>query len=759
MASRSRLSSPLSRFSALAVLVGALSASRAASASGVEVDVQLASLSRSPIARAEQALRRVLTTEAANSLVVLSQEDLPSGTITRFEQRHGGYRVLGHGASVRESKATKRAVVQMSVATEFSRAQFAPVDRATAVRAAHVSDASRTELVWWNGNRGEALELTWEVLSPLTFDQGVPVSYRTFVDASTGEVRWRENRVKFMDKASVYPQNPVTTKATEVLSLSIPSQGGILQNDTLQAFNCIDKKSLKPVSFGGFNVNLHVCDVAPTATADNNGDFVFTPVDDKSDASKGDTFAEVSIYFHAAKAYGFFRELDGRPDAQVVASKPFSAVANLQVPAGVFEGDLNKAADVNIPLEPYSNAFFSPGGAGDPFASVFGIGQGTMWFGQGPERDYAYDADVVYHEFTHAVVDKTLELGAYTLDEQGLSAAPGGMNEGLADYFSSAIIGDPNVGEYASKDLSQNEGVIRTLDNTDTCPSGVSGEVHLDSTLFSGGLWSARASLPENQRRDFDRSLYRTMMANPGKFDLSYAELATLFTKGLKVDLPAGATALEAAMTKRGVFPKCARSLTYTDKPIGGALQYYAVGKQSINLALVPGVMSFSRTLSEKTGRKLQVKFTAKSLGGGGGVPGSGSSTPFTPVVLLKYDGAIAWSFGGKNASPNADVQQTGTASGGDVTFDLPDEVKTVSVQIANSGSADGVYGQVELIEVLPTAVPPAKVPTTTVPTVDGGGLGGGACSAAAPKSSTAGLAASLAGLALVLFARRRRSS
>ena len=47
-----------------------------------------------------------------------------------------------------------------------------------------------------------------------------------------------------------------------------------------------------------------------------------------------------------------------------------------------------------------------------------------MWFGQGPRHDYAYDGDVVYHEFTHAVVDATIQLPSAI-------NAPGAMNEGL----------------------------------------------------------------------------------------------------------------------------------------------------------------------------------------------------------------------------------------------------------------------------------------------------------------------------------------
>ena len=69
-------------------------------------------------------------------------------------------------------------------------------------------------------------------------------------------------------------------------------------------------------------------------------------------------------------------------------------------------------------------------------------------------RDYSYDGDVIYHEFTHGVVDDTIKLQSFHVDRYGVIDAPGAMNEGLADYFSSALAGDPDVGEYASGDIS-----------------------------------------------------------------------------------------------------------------------------------------------------------------------------------------------------------------------------------------------------------------------------------------------------------------
>src|SRR5258706_3140612 len=118
------------------------------------------------------------------------------------------------------------------------------------------------------------------------------------------------------------------------------------------------------------------------------------------------------MYHDVSKLYSFVRTLQGDPAAHVVVDKPLPTITNLRVRAGFSSFDLQKIADPNLALEPFQNAFFSPagGGLGQIFETLFGFKSGGMFFGQGPVHDYSYDGDVVYHEFTHAVVDKTLQL-------------------------------------------------------------------------------------------------------------------------------------------------------------------------------------------------------------------------------------------------------------------------------------------------------------------------------------------------------------
>ncbi|MBX3229678.1 MAG: hypothetical protein KIT84_05025 [Labilithrix sp.] len=619
-------------------------------------------------------------------------------TVVRYAQTHEGLPVIGRGSMTRYAKtgapiASRDAIVNVLPSTTPT---LTPRDAAK-IALARPDEAHL--VIWPTFDRGARLAYAVVPRIPA----GVPAAPRVIVDAQTGEVLEARDLLVFANEAKVYRSNP--TKSPEVVTetFAMAPVGGVLTNPFLVAHNCIDKKSVKALSFGGFDVDVHVCDLEQVAKADRNGDFLYEPSDAPgSAAARSDAFSEVSIYHHATKAYAFFRDLQGDPGAQVVVDEQLRLIANLQVPKGIFQGDLASAADPNKPLETFQNAFYSPaaGGLGGVFAQLYGFDSGALWFGQGPKRDYAYDGDVVYHELTHAVVEHSLGLGVWHVDEHGAIDAPGAMNEGLADYFSSAITGDPDVGEYAASDFGSTTGVIRTLANKDKC-TNVVGEVHVDSTLFSGGLWEARESLPARDRATFDKAIYKAMRANPGQADVGFEDVVALFLAVLKTDFPAGETALAKTMKDRGVLVDgkgCDRVLAWAGKPIASPqrrLGFIAPGKQSVSVnGLAPGVVQIKAKVPAGA-TKLKVSFTARAGGAGPANPLGGQATPFAPVVLLKVGGAIAWSANGHDA----DAKATAKPAPGDAvaTFTLPEKTGDTYVQIANNGDSDGAYDDLAL--------------------------------------------------------------
>lgn len=710
----------------------------------------------------------------AASLVATSTDRFADGdAIVVFAQVHrvGGaiVPVIGRGVAVRLSSRAERVTtaVDLEDVLPSTVAPALAAPRAAAIastRSAIGASAADAHLVVWPTRDGAA-RLAYAVLPDVP--AGIPTRPRVIVDAETGAVLEARETLVFANQAQVYRFNPTKTPNLETVDLPIAPVDTTLTNPFVRSTNCIDEKSVRPVSFFGINTKVHVCDLVQTASANASGDWIYPPEDTPgTPEARKDPFSEVSMYYHATKAYEFFRGLAGDAAAQVTVDKPLPVVANLQIPAGIASFDMQAAADPNKPLDPFQNAFFSPagGGLGQIFQQLYGVKSGALWFGQGPTRDYSYDGDVVYHEFTHAVVDKTLRLGAWHVDARGAIDAPGAMNEALADYFSSAITGDPDVGEYASKDISQNLGVIRTLANDDKCPAKIAGEVHFDSTLFSGGLWQARSSLAEGDRTKFDAALYKAMRLSAGDGDLGYEDLTKLFMTVLGTDLPAGAKALETAMTSRGVLPACERILEAGGAPVAapesGMGGFVAPGTQSVSIGgIAPGIVQIHAKFA-KPAAQATVTFTEKKQAGGGAALG-GQATPFTPMVLAKFGKAITWTSNAKKPN-DADVQVAAkTGARWTATFDVPEGATDVYVQIANKGESDGIYDAIA-VDLTPRSVDPTAppedpaAPPTTEPSSDSG------CGCSTPGRSTTGAGAlslaALAAAAAVAGMRRRRS-
>jgi len=125
--------------------------------------------------------------------------------------------------------------------------------------------------------------LAWVVLPQVP--AGFPTAPRVIVDAQTGAVIEARDLVVFANKVQIYDTNPIASPTLGARDLPIlrNDMAGHLAGDWVQSNNCIDKKTTKNVSFGGFTLPMHVCDLVQTATPDVNGDYVFTPNDTPND--------------------------------------------------------------------------------------------------------------------------------------------------------------------------------------------------------------------------------------------------------------------------------------------------------------------------------------------------------------------------------------------------------------------------------------------------------------------------------------------
>lgn len=708
--------------------------------------------------------------------------------IVKLPQMHAGLPVMNRSATVTFGPDGVANIVAAKLADGLPSDVTPSVDAVTAAaaatqRAGVVADPKSAQLVIWPSGDGD--RLAWHFYTP---SFGLPYAPVTVVDAKMGGVIAHYNAAVSLHQAEVFPSNPVKSPQLTSVTLPLPDGATMLTDELVTAKNCVDTKMTKQLMIPGVPIplNIHVCELQQKAIADAVSlDFGDKPA---ADTAPEDAFAELHIYHHTRAAYDYFRAFD--PSFKV-QDGPIDAVANLMLPAGIMEGDIAKAGDPNVPFEPFQNAFFAPASPGGGFSlqSIFGITGAAMMFGQGPNKDYAYDADVIYHEFTHAAVNATVAfVGTAHRDKYGLSMSPGAMNEGISDYFAAAITGDPDVGEYAVLDYDPSGKAIRSLAGPDACPSHIGGQVHNDASLFSAGLWDLRIKLPPASQSDLDLAVYAAMVAAPSG-DLGYEDFAKLIVAEVQKAPGLGsaiATQLEAAFTSRGVLPECARILDYKGEVMqgpmaagGGVTIWWGLSKSAASLGnnslgYAPGIIQVRVPIPDNT-ESITVDFRGRTVSSQGGL--GGPMGDFTPSVLVRVsEEPITFTYSPFATTPDVvkiDPESSGEDNQGFTMYsakaDIMPGAKMAYVMIVNTADADGAFTDLAFTMTQSAGVGGAGGQA-------GAGVGGGggsganpvgpvisddsSCGCVVPGSSNAPIGFSLVSLAALglLFGRRRRS-
>ena len=330
----------------------------------------------------------------------------------------------------------------------------------------------------------------WLVDLPLN---PLPLTLRAVVHAGTGRTTGWTRLDRSLNRAEVYETNPVTSDLADVELPWLLPDSEVLEGLYADVARC--------------RVRDGECRQRRTALADADGDFRYPPDDD--DGSLQDPFAEVSAYWHVNRIRGVFREL----------GLPLEALPGLQVWVNLADMD---------------NAAYSPA-------------EPMLLLGQG-ERDFAYDGDIVYHEYTHGVVSVTAELQSVSGgDEQVFDYLPGALNEGLADQFSTALSGNPRLGEYAGG--YGLDGEVRTMEGDARCPDDQIGEEHQDSQPWAQALWEVLGTLGQERFFTLSWSVLTTLLPDSGP-----ADAAVVLQLLAEEELPAAdATAIAAALEGHGL--------------------------------------------------------------------------------------------------------------------------------------------------------------------------------------------------------------
>ena len=250
-----------------------------------------------------------------------------------------------------------------------------------------------------------------------------------FVDAVSGEVIDSYNAMRFVKgKGSIYNANPKRDD-NEVVTAEL-----------------FDLKGDRTLSGTYFKVEN---DQGPEAIAPSDAqEFIYAP--------DNTHFDESMVYYHLSRVGEFFRNLG------------YDSHVN-PMPAHVHVAD----PDTGNPN--YDNAYYSSS-------------QNAMYLGHGEVfNDFAKEEAVIYHEYTHSVIDAAQPVMA--------TNEAGALHEGYADYFACSITNDPEIGEFVV--AKTGERYLRNLRNQKTYQDFTGTDVHADGEIWGVTCWKIREALGE----------------------------------------------------------------------------------------------------------------------------------------------------------------------------------------------------------------------------------------------------------------------
>jgi hypothetical protein len=153
----------------------------------------------------------------------------------------------------------------------------------------------------------------------------------------------------------------------------------------------------------------------------------------------------------------------------------------------------NNIYNAQIDIDAYNNEE----GAHNAFYQSTGGGRGWLGFGNGAP-DAAEDAELIFHEHFHALIDNLAQPGIYQRGGDAGTNETRAMNEGFADYWGASISdfwwpsGFPGAcfGEWFNRSTSQDPPYLRRLDTEKTYPDSVDAlSYHRTGQIWSACLW------------------------------------------------------------------------------------------------------------------------------------------------------------------------------------------------------------------------------------------------------------------------------
>ena len=311
-------------------------------------------------------------------------------------------------------------------------------------------------------------------------------------------------------KGDVYKENPITTQTLSTVTL----------NNLTDNSSSLEGDYGKPYNANCLNTAEDTSDLSDLSTASSSSrDYSYTGINDNR-------LEEVMVYYHLNRMHDTLKSTFG-----------FISLDN-QMPMFV------NAQDPNSPSRGYDNAFYS---RDDNFSST-----GYLLFGCGDElNNLGLDADVITHEYGHAVLDH-IQPELYEVIEHNYSGAiHESVGDTMASYFDgNGIIGEWGLtGKFGSGDYSRNMDNNRKYPDDVYEPSYGVSEVHYTGEILNGVYWDIKDAVGTDTAFQLFFSAINVLPNDANFFDMRDAWLSadSSVSGGLNKD------AIEAGFANHGI--------------------------------------------------------------------------------------------------------------------------------------------------------------------------------------------------------------
>ena len=367
--------------------------------------------------------------------------------VGRYRQEAGGLPVIGADAVTAPNFVRDRTVAGIEAPAPATVGRPRAIDiaeQATGVRDLRAEPSAELAILPLDGGQRTVWRVLLSALRPLQ-------SYEVLVDARSGEVlRTRELLQHDTGSAAIFDTNPVVrqgsfTGLSDNKDADSPLLTSLRTPVTLERLSssdsCLDGTWVRATLPGG-----DVCQAGRNFSAVTRAD---------------DRFEALMAYFHVDREQSYIQGLG-------------------------FTNVMNRQIRVNADAYNDDNSDY------DPATKQISLGYGGV--------DDGEDAEVIYHEYGHAVQDD--QVPGY-----GTTAQSGAMGEGFGDYLSAAMAATyaPNpsmaacIAEWDSISYSS-DGCLRRVDTNlgaNQLGPGTScnAEVHCYGQAWSSALWTARGAI------------------------------------------------------------------------------------------------------------------------------------------------------------------------------------------------------------------------------------------------------------------------